>query len=355
MGLFRAAAIMASNVLEFPAAQRIQTGVRSPWTEGQLNQFVYSDVFGDAKLYPPMRSDAMSLPAVANPRALILSELGGRPLRAIRDGVAIDRQPPWLYRTNTGVPIWHRQAATFDDWIFYGDSCWATERGAANQITDAIRIPYDDWRINSAGQIEVRIEAGSETWRAARKGEVVYLPGPFEGLLNVAARTIRAGLNLEASWANRAATPLPSIILSQKEPGTLEDEEIARTVTGVAEARRNPNGSVMYVPYEYDVEVAGETDSQMFVEARNALKLDIAGFLGMDAAAVDAALPKASLNYQTQDGTQQRVENRLPFWTAPFESRLSMDDVCPRGQRIAFDFSNDPSEPGDDTGPFQED
>lgn len=295
----------------------------------------------------------MGLPAVSNGRALLVGELAGRPLRAKKDEQLTKRQPAWLYRTNSDVSPWQRMAQTIDDHMFYGDSLWACERGADDQITDAVRMPREQWRFNDKNVLEVT--ADGVKWFPPNKRDVIYIPGAFDGLLNVAARTIRAAINLEASWANQAATPLPSIILAQREQGELDAAEVTAVVTAAAQARRDPNGSVMFVPWEYIASVEGQSDPQMLVEARNAVKLDIANYLGIDAAMLDAALPKASLNYETQAGTQTSFQNRLPYWTGPIESRLSMDDVCPRGQRIAFDFSMNPTTPGDDTGAFQED
>lgn len=334
-------------------AARGRNGIASPWTSGSLAPFVWSDVFGTEAMQPLSRDIAMTLPPVSNGRALLVGELAGRPLRAKKDDILTKRQPAWLYRTNSDVSPWQRMAMTIDDHMFHGDSLWACERGADDQITDAVRMPREQWRFNDKNVLEVT--ADGEKWFSPRKTDVIYIPGSFDGLLNVAARTIRAAINLEASWANQAATPLPSLILAQREQGELDPDEVKAVVTGAAEARRDPNGSVMFVPWEYIATVEGHSDPQMLVEARNAVKLDIANYLGIDAGMLDAALPKASLNYETQEGTQTAFQNRLPYWTGPIEARLSMDDVCPRGQRIAFDFSTNPIAPGDDTGPFKED
>lgn len=334
-------------------AARGRAGLSSPWSEGSLAEFVYSEVFGDAALNPATRDMAMTLPAVSNGRALLVGELAGRPLRAKRDEALIKRQPAWLYRTNHDVSPWQRMAMTIDDHMFYGDCLWAIERGGDEQITDAMRLPREQWRFNEKNVLEVT--ADGTTWFPPNPKDVLYIPGAFDGLLKIAARTIRAAINLEASWANQAATPLPSIILAQREQGELDADEVKKVVQGAAAARRDPNGSVMFVPYEYIATVEGQSDPQMLVEARNAVKLDIANYLGIDANMLDAALPKSSLNYETQEGSQASFESRLPYWTGPIEARLSMDDVCPRGQRVAFDFSNNPTAPGDDTGPFKED
>lgn len=336
-----------ANVASFPANRIARAGVVSPWSEGQLQQFVWSDIFGTDTI-PVTRKEAMSLPSVAVARGLLLGELAGRPLRALRGPDLIDPQPTWLYRTDTDLPPWHRMAQTIDDLIFYGMSLWAVERGAEGQITDSIRVPWDRWEIDEDGQILVDgilPEAKS----------VIYFPGPFEGLLNVAARTIRGAVDLEASWTGRARTPSPAIVLEEKEDNGMTQEEASAYVTAVAAARRDPDGTVMFVPYALNARFEGQAATELMIEARNAVKLDIANFMNLPTAMLDAALPKASLNYETQDGRQESFIERLPYWTEPIEARLSMDDVCPRGQRIRFELSPSSNRPGGQVGPYTED
>ena len=330
-----------------PANTLARAGIVSPWSSGQLEKFVRADIFG-LENSPVSRAEAMSVPSVVGGRSLILGALAGRPLRALR-AVPLERQPAWLYRTDTDVSVWHRMALTFDDWIFYGDSLWATARGSEGQITDAVRIPRHRWTIEEAdGRIKVDDEYPN-------RSQVIYLPGPFEGLLNVASKSIRAAVDLEASWAGRARTPAPAIVLKEKEDNGMTQTEASEYVKAVAAARRDPEGAVMFIPYSLDVSFEGDTASDLMIEARNAVKLDVANFLNLPSSLLDAALPKASLNYQTQEGKEKDLTDRLPYWTEPMEARLSMDDVCARGQRIRFEFSPNPETPGDQTGPYMED
>ena len=333
-----------------------RAGIVSPWAEGQLQEFVWNDIFGTDTV-PVTRIEAMSLPSVVVARGLLLGALAGRPLRALRGQELLDPQPTWLYRTDTDLPPWHRMAHTLDDIIFYGSSLWAVERGSEGQITDAVRVPWDRWEVDPTGDILI------DDIYPDRKS-VIYFPGPFEGLLNVAGRSIRAAVDLEViraavdlegSWAGRARTPSPAIVLEEKEDNGMTQAEASAYVKAVAAARRDPDGTVMYIPYSLNARFEGNTSTDLMIEARNAVKLDIANFLNVPTAMLDAALPKASLNYETQDGRQEAFIERLPYWTEPIEARLSMDDVCPRGQRIRFDVSPNSNRPGGQTGPYTED
>jgi hypothetical protein len=332
---------------DYPANRMARAGIVSPWAEGQLQEFVWNDIFGTDTV-PVTRIEAMSLPSVVVARGLLLGALAGRPLRALRGQELLDSQPTWLYRTDTDLPPWHRMAHTLDDIIFYGSSLWAVERGSEGQITDAVRVPWDRWEVDPTGDILI------DDIYPDRKS-VIYFPGPFEGLLNVAGRSIRAAVDLEGSWAGRARTPSPAIVLEEKEDNGMTQAEASAYVKAVAAARRDPDGTVMYIPYSLNARFEGNTSTDLMIEARNAVKLDIANFLNVPTAMLDAALPKASLNYETQDGRQEAFIERLPYWTEPIEARLSMDDVCPRGQRIRFDVSPNSNRPGGQTGPYTED
>ena len=311
MGLldrFKLPSYVAMNpASDYPANRMARAGIVSPWAEGQLQEFVWNDIFGTDTV-PVTRIEAMSLPSVVVARGLLLGALAGRPLRALRGQELLDPQPTWLYRTDTDLPPWHRMAHTLDDIIFYGSSLWAVERGSEGQITDCVRVPWDRWEVDPTGDILI------DDIYPDRKS-VIYFPGPFEGLLNVAGRSIRAAVDLEGSWAGRARTPSPAIVLEEKEDNGMTQAEASAYVKAVAAARRDPDGTVMYIPYSLNARFEGNTSTDLMIEARNAVKLDIANFLNVPTAMLDAALPKASLNYETQDGRQVAFIERLPYWT----------------------------------------
>ena len=79
----------------------------------------------------------------------------------------------------------------------------------------------------------------------------------------------------------------------------------------------------------------------MFIEARNSLRIDVGGILGIPASLMDASLSTASLTYSTQEGQRNELADMcLPYWQDPLAQRLSMDDVVPRGQRTRFDLAD---------------
>jgi len=328
---------------------RRQRGVRSPWTSGQLSQLVWSDIL-DTELLPVSRPVAMTVPSVAKARHLLVTHLAGVPLRAMRGGTVLPEvdQPTFLYRTNGASTPWHRMAWTIDDLLFTGWSLWAVQRGADRTILDAVRVSPDEWTFNADNRVEIN-------GVVANDDDVILFAGPAEGLCEFAAGTIRAARNIELAWSGRVRSPIPLVELHQTDDTELTDDELDELLATYVAARQDPNGAVVYTPHNVDLRVHGEQASSYLVEARNAVRLDVANMTGLPAEALDGSLSTASLTYTTQQGTKTEVTDALRMWYEPIEQRLSQDDVVPRGQRVRFDRTDLAAAIPSPTGPTVED
>jgi len=231
-----------------------------------------------------------------------------------------------------------RIAWTVDDHIFYGWSLWLVARGAASgdqtrgPVQDAQHVPYDRWDVDN-GAITV-----DQTPLPA--GSYLLLNGPFDGLLNVASETIRAAKALERAWSSRVRNPNPTVIVEEKEDGTFTTKEANKYVQQLSKALQHPDGAVLFVPFKANLRLEGGEAPNVLTEARNAVRIDIANLLNLNASALDGAKPQSSLTYETQETERVELAERMPYWTAPLEHRLSMDDVVPRGTRVRFDFGD---------------
>lgn len=329
--------------------RRPTAGIRSPWAQGQLSSIVWADIF-DSELLPITRAEAIQVPSVAKARHLLVTYLAGVPLRALRgpDVLPAEAQPPFLYRTSGVSTPWHRMAWTIDDLLFDGWALWAVTRGADGTILDAVRVPPEDWKISEDNTVEVN-------GAPVREDSVILFAGPHEGLLNIAAPTIRAARNVERAWAGRVRNPVPVVELHQVSDDHLTPEEADKLVEDYCDARQDPNGAVVFTPIDVELRVHGDAAGSQLVEARNAVRLDVANFTGLPAAALDGSLSTASLTYTTQEGARTELADMLRMWLEPIEARLSQDDVVPRGQRVRFDRTDLASPTPAPTGPTVED
>lgn len=320
-------------------------GVRSPWSSAQMTRIAWADIFGETDT-PPTREDAMRVPAIVKGRSLIIGTLARQPLVKFR-GDAVIPSDAWMYRTNSDVPPQVRMAWTIDDLIFYGVSLWAVERSALGVILDAVRVPYEWWEVSP--DLELLVNGVPVEAR-----DVILFEGPQDGLLEMAQDDIKAARAMTRAWANRVDAPVPLVELHETSEGGLEDHEIEELVDDWEDARRR--GGTAFTPKSIETKVHGQTPTDLFVQGRNAGRLDIANFLALPASLLEGSSAVASLTYSTStDDRNELVDLSLSYWATPIEARLSQDDVVPRGQRVGFNLTylSAPTQPAQ--GPASED
>lgn len=324
-----------------------QNGIVSPWQTGQLQTIVWSDIFGtEAQLVS--RAEAMSIPAVAKARQILVSTIARFPMIAL-DANDADVTPAWLQATDGEVSPWHRMCWTIDDLVHFGWSLWGVERDSSGTIIKADRCPIERWEVDNLGQVRV-------DGTVAEADSVILIPGPFEGLLKVGSRTLKGGAKLETSWVGKATNPIPAIELHATTDDPLEQAEVQALVQAWADARSDVNGAIAFTPHNITAIAHGSAEPSLLIEGRNFLRIDVGAFLGIPAALMDASLSTASLTYSTQEGQRNEFADfTLPYWLEPIQQRLSMDDVVPAGTRIRFDLTELYQTAQSPTGPVTED
>lgn len=319
----------------------------SPWApQSTLVQAAYTDIFG-GKYRGASRADAMRVPAIAKGRALICGTLSRQPLAQYADAERVDAAP-FLYRSAYQSPA-TRMLWTLDDIIFGGASVWQVERDTAGTILDAARVRPDEWDLDDDLRILVQGQPMSPE-------EVLFIEGPQEGLCTIAGEDIAASISMSRAWANRVDAPVPLVALAAESAATfnLTEDETQEVVDAWEDARRR--GGTAFLPAGLRLDVHGDTPTDLFVEGRNAARLDFANYLNLPGALLDGSTATASLTYSTKESARNElVDLSLLYWANPIEARLSQDDVVPTGQRVEFDVSYlaTPTQPA--AGPAKED
>ena len=114
----------------------------------------------------------------------------------------------------------------------------------------------------------------------------------------------------------------------------------ARDLVHTWEKARREGGGTAYTPASIETKVHGTAETDLFVNGRNALRLDVANFCNIPAALLEGSMATASLTYSTKQGSRNDlVDLSLGYWADPIEARLSQDDVVPSGRNVAFDLS----------------
>lgn len=353
----RMAAVTASHgdTLEAAAVMPRQVGPASWASEpNHLQAIVWSDLTTEA---PGVlsREALMAIPAMARQRHLVCGTVARSPL-AVLDGATQARvatQPLWATRTDGTVHPYHRMLWTADDCLFHGWSVWSTTRGYAAAgvapLLTAERIHPDRWEIDEVGRISVDDEL-------ATSDEVIAIPGPHEGLLNFGAPALRRVIdNLEAA-ANAARNPSAYLELHYTGDDDLTDEQIDAHIARWAKARRGENGGVAWTNKVLELREHGTHEAHLLIEGRNADAVDVSRLVSSPAAMADATNAGASLTYETTSGrNSQFLDYGAGLYMDSIAARLSMDDIVPRGQRVAFDTTDTRTPTPSPTGPAQED
>lgn len=311
--------------------------IQSPFTTSSLTKIALSEMLGVPNALIT-RADAMKVAPVARGRGLICGTLSRYPLTQWQLGAteAEDVQlvtPEWMTGTKTMQSPISRMLWTLDDLLFAGLSLWAVERDANDVITDAARVDPSNWSVDS-DSLGVLVNGAPVT----DPKSVILFEGPQEGLLTIAEDAVRASRNLSKAWQRRVESPIPLVTLNQTDPnGDLDDDEIDDAIADLENSRIN--GATTFVPYGYEIQVHGEVKTDLFVEGRNAERLDWGNYLNIPAAMLDGSLSTATLTYSTTEGKRSEfVDYSLFYWASAIEARLSLDDVTPPGTCVRFNL-----------------
>lgn len=277
------------------------------------------------------REIAMQVPSIVKGRALICGTLSRYPLIHLNNGEPAEPLQ-WMIRTDRGHDPHQRMLWTLDDLIFHGLSLWATQRGTRGELLDAARLPPSMWEIDKDGYITVAGERVDDD-------QVILFEGPQDALLRMARHSIRGALDLEASWIQRVKSPIPLVELHITDQNSDLTTEEKKSLAAEWEKSRRSGGTAV-TPFEVETRMHGTTSTDLFVEGRNAIRLDIANFLNVPSSLLEGSLATATLTYSTAEGKRNElVDYSLKYWAGAIEARLSQDDVVQRGHAVQFDLS----------------
>jgi hypothetical protein len=320
------------------------------WTDRSvLDAVVIQDLGIDFDALPLTRAGAMRVPAMARARNLTCGTIAALPLQAVRGDTLVTPQPYWTFGTDGQLgsltleerrkwglgpqaPL-HRMLWTIDDLLFYGESLWIiTDRLTTSYPSRMLRVPFDQWSIEDG----VIVDADMDEMPAE---DLVWIPGPNEGVLGYGATTLRMAYDLERNARDVAMRPL-RLEAHQTSAAELTPNERAAIVGELRKAMATNDGILFTNNALELIEHRMDSDA-LQLGARNASSVDVARLANMPAMMIDATSQGASLEYQTMTGrNQQWLDYGLSLYTDAVEARLGMDDVVPAGQRVPFDTAD---------------
>lgn len=318
----------------------------TPWSNGELERILFEDVYGlDG---PPIlnRTAAMRLPVVARARRMICSSISRMPLVLMNGDTPVAEQPEWLTASGGGQSPQLRIAWTVDDLLFYDWSCWQRVN-TPDGIESVQRVPYGQWVVTGDNHIKIN---GTQV----PDNQVILIGGFGNGILENGVDVLADTRDLYSTVRTRLKTPIPPLELHQTSGAPMTGDQVKEMLDQWRDARSKPGGGVAYTNQLIELKpLSGvDGDGAFMIDARNAAAIDLARLMGISGGMVDATAPKASLNYETQTGRNQEFTDLdVTAHFAPIEARLSMDDICAPGLRLAFDTTQQTSLTPSPTGP----
>lgn len=279
------------------------------------------------------RRSAIQVPAVKRARDLIAATLGGLPL----DLYDSNRQPvtpsPFA-QPERSIPRSVTMTRLFEDLLFEEIAWW--------QITesDYRGFPLYVKRLRP-GRVTVDEDQGKVyvDGREADQTTLIRFDSPTDGLLKAGARAIRTCLALDSAAA-KAADGVPAVQYFTPTEGAdpAEDDEITELLDAAEEARRNRR--IGYIPASLKLlDGAWDPEKLQLADQRQHAVLEIARVAGIDPE--ELGVSTTSRTYSNQfDRRKAFLDFTLGQYRQAVEDRLSMNDVCPRGQYAKFNLDS---------------
>lgn len=291
-------------------------------TPAEIAAAVFPDF--DFTEFPVTQEEALAVPAVSRALALYSSIASRLPLEG----------PAWLSQGNEALTPALRIAQTVQDLILHGASVWGVARDGET-ITYAERIHPSRWGVTNDGHVKVDNKKVPDQ-------SVIFFPSLMPvGLLTAARHSIRQYTSICRTITNRTAVPEPAVLIEQTSDFIGTPEEIDATIENLQEVLANRRGGILYVPQGIAIRAFGASDSAnaMMIEARNALRTDLANFLNITAAILDGTQSGASDVYTNAlQSKNELLEFSIKTFTEPIADRLSQPDAA--GTKVTFDYSS---------------
>lgn len=309
-------------------------GYASPWAiDSHLAAIIPPTMQGSAVTV----AQALRVPPVTRGTGLLSTVAASCPIVP-----AAGQLPAWLTATTGPIGPGHRVAQLVQDLMFHGRALLLVER-TEGEITDAIRLAPALWGINERGEVTIQ-------GRALVASTYVYIPALLPvGFLEYGQDSVTQYLALVKTINSRASNPVPLVELHITEQFDGEPEELEQAQRDWSAARQAETGAVAFTPHGIELKTPGlGAATDWLLEARNAVRLDVANFLNINAALLDGNNGTSDTYSNTLQNANEFVTFSLRTWLGPIAERLSQDDVTPEGVRVRFDTSEFDDKTGTD-------
>lgn len=331
----RVKAYFAADVVPHSLSDgRPLAGYVSPWSDGSHLDII-GELYGlaDSSEISITRRTALGLPVVAKGRRVLATNLARMTLTNRKGNEPAPLQMGFLQQPEADRPVASTLTSTVDALLFYPRTWWIVKQRdyAGWPARGGLKhLPRDKAEFDESGTL---IKAWGESVDPA---DVIQFDAPDGGLLHDGLKTIRRAVILNRAASLAEENPVPSVDLHYTGPEKLEAAQISELLTSWRQARAKYGAG--YSDKTIEAKTLGIQDSQLLIDAQKQMDLNLARQVGIPAWAADVALEGSTLNYQNrQSRAWELIDLYLATYMTPITSRLSMDDVTPRGWSTVFD------------------
>jgi hypothetical protein len=334
-------------------ASRVSAVVSPFASQDSLENAIVGELFGvDPTVIT--RETAMRVPGLKRAVQIHADVVSAMPLMQYSTGgVKVSTQPRWLQSSDSGVPPLIRTKGLVRDLALEGHGLLGCALDGEEYPVDGVHIPTSMWKLHSDGTLTVNPAVSARFTQ-----RLIYIPLGVPGILTDGIDTIRQARALDLARIVRLSSPPAGTELhienSQFDGMTRKEKE--KLATQYAQQRQKTTVSV--TPSYVKVNEHGKEAVDLFADATNSIRLDIANHASVPASAIEGA-PASGGSDMTYTGKGDERSELYDLGSRQFAdaiaARLSADDVCPVGEYIAFDTSNAFAIPTPTTPPVLED
>jgi HK97 family phage portal protein len=313
----------------------------------QLAPPVVADPFNYYSQFTPFQSvgrdEAISVPAVMRCRNLIATTIGVMNLETYSKATKEELPNlPWVNQLSKSAPNSVIVTALIDALLFYGTGFL--------EVTEVYQDDLRPSRFDFVNNTRVQVQLNKNntfvdfyTVDGVERpmsgiGSLVTFQSPIDGILHAGARILRAAIDLEKAAANAAAVPTPAGILKNN-GADLGDKEVAGLLA--AWRRSRAERSTAYLTSSLEFQPTSFSPKDMtYNDSLQYMAVQVARLCNVNAYYINADINSSFTYSNVQDERRQFVSLTLQPYITCVESRLSMDDITPNTQFVAFDIDS---------------
>jgi HK97 family phage portal protein len=169
-------------------------------------------------------------------------------------------------------------------------------------------------------------------------GSLITFQSPIDGILHAGSRILRAAIDLEKAASNAAAAPTPAGILKNN-GADLGEKEVAGLLAAWRRSRSERATAYLTSSLEFQPTAFSPKD-MTYNDSLQYMAVQIARLCNVNAYYINADINSSFTYSNIQDERRQFVALTLQPYISAVENRLSMDDLTPNTQFVAFDIDS---------------